>query len=227
MSTPVCIANAVADALGIADITLPILPAKLAEHVHGKEPEPRNPPAPKVKSVSGKPGERMLTGQGKAVVEAPRQKIWDMLLDPQALMSIIPGAHGVEKVSDTEFRADVTLGIGPVKGRYSAAISLSELNEPASVTLSGGTEGALGSGHGSGRVTLTEDGGETTIAYTYEAAVGGKVASIGGRLLDGAARVVIGQFFDALAHKASGKTGGRIRLPAAFKRLLAMIGVGA
>ncbi len=227
MSTPVCIANAVADALGIADITLPILPAKLAEHVHGKEPEPRNPPAAKVKSVSGKPGERMLTGQGKAVVKAPRQKIWDMLLDPQALMSIIPGAHGVEKVSHTEFRADVTLGIGPVKGRYSAAISLSELNEPASVTLSGGTEGALGSGHGSGRVTLTEDGGKTTIAYTYEAAVGGKVASIGGRLLDGAARVVIGQFFDALAHKASGKTGGRIRLPAAFKRLLAMIGVGA
>ena len=151
----------------------------------------------------------------------------ELLLDPQALMSIIPGAHGVEKVSDSEFRADVTLGIGPVKGRYSAAISLSDLNEPESVTLSGGTEGALGSGHGSGRVTLTEDGGRTTIAYTYEAAVGGKVASIGGRLLDGAARVVIGQFFDALAHKASGKTGSRIRLPAAFKRLLAMIGVGA
>nr|WP_299594898.1 molybdopterin cofactor-binding domain-containing protein [Sphingomonas bacterium] len=227
MSTPVCIANAVADALGIADVTLPILPARLAEYIHGAEPEPRNPPAPKPKSASAKPGERMLTGQGKAVVEASRQAIWDMLLDPQALMSIIPGAHGVEKVSDTEFKADVTLGIGPVKGRYSAAISLSDLNEPESVTLTGGTEGALGSGHGSGRVTLTQDGGKTTIAYTYEAAVGGKVASIGGRLLDGAARVVIGQFFDALARKAGGKTSGRIRLPAALKRVFAMLGIGA
>jgi len=225
MSTPICIANAVADALGIEDVTLPITPAKLAPHVHGDEPEPANPPAQAPRPSAAKAGERALTGSGKAVVAAPRQKIWDMLLDPDMLMSVIPGAHGVEKVSDTEFRADVTLGIGPVKGRYKAKISLSDLNEPESVTLSGGTEGALGSGTGTGRITLTEEDGRTTVAYTYEAAVGGKVASIAGRLLDGAAKVVIGQFFDALAAKAGGAKRG-LPFSGTIRRFLAMTGIG-
>ena len=223
MSTPVCIANAVADALGIEDITLPITPAKLAAHIHGAEPEPKTLPVVPKKNAA-KAGERGLTGSGKAVVAAPRQQIWNMLLDPGTLMSVIPGAHNVEKVSDTEFHADVTLGIGPVKGRYKAKIKLSDMNEPESLTLSGGTEGALGSGRGTGFVTLTEADGKTTVAYTYEAAVGGKVASIGGRLLDGAAKVVIGQFFEALASKASGKRGSP--LMSAIRRLLALLGVG-
>ncbi|WP_343316131.1 molybdopterin cofactor-binding domain-containing protein [Brucella sp. BE17] len=209
MSTPVCIANAVADALGIHDIQLPLTPAKLAEHVHGAEPAPAKPPKAKPKSTHAKAGERGLSGEGEAIVQSSRQRIWDMLLNPDELMSIIPGAHGVEKVSDTQFKADVTLGIGPVKGRYSASISLSDLNEPESVTLSGGTSGALGNGEGTGTVTLTEiSPGVTKISYQYTAAVGGKVASIGGRLLDGAARVVIGQFFEALAAKAGGKKRG-------------------
>jgi 2-furoyl-CoA dehydrogenase large subunit len=223
MSTPVCIANAVADALGIEDVVLPITPAKLAQHIHGAEPEPKTPPVAPKKSAA-KAGERGLTGSGKAIVAAPRQRIWDMLLDPGTLMSVIPGAHNVEKVSDTEFHADVTLGVGPVKGRYKAKIKLSDMNEPESLTLSGGTEGALGSGRGTGFVTLTEADGKTTVAYTYEAAVGGKVASIGGRLLDGAAKVVIGQFFEALANKASGKR--QLPLIGVIRRLLALMGVG-
>ena len=71
------------------------------------------------------------------------------------------------------------------------------------MTLSGAAEGALGFGSGEGRITLHPIGsGGTTIRYVYEAAIGGKVASIGGRLLDGAARVIIGQFFAALARQA-------------------------
>ncbi|WP_260924122.1 xanthine dehydrogenase family protein molybdopterin-binding subunit [Novosphingobium sp. 9] len=226
MSTPVCIANAVADALGIAEITLPITPAKLAEFIHGEEPQPSKPVMQKPKPTKTGPGERALTGAGQATVDAPRQQIWNMLLDPDQLMTIIPGAHGVEKVSDTEFTADVTLGIGPVKGRYTARIALSDLDEPNAVTLAGGTEGALGSGQGTGRITLTEENGRTTIAYNYEAAVGGKVAAIGGRLLDGAARVVIGQFFEALARKAGGSSGAKLRVPLWLKRIFAMAGVG-
>jgi 2-furoyl-CoA dehydrogenase large subunit len=159
------------------------------------------------------------------VVSAPRQQVWNMLLDPDVLMSIIPGAHGVEKVSATKFTADVTLGVGPVKSRYAAEIELSDLDEPNAVTLTGGTQGALGFGQGSGRITLTEtEKGGTRIGYTYQAAIGGKVASIGGRLLDGAARVVIGQFFEALARRAGGGSGG-LRVPGFVKRLLAMIGI--
>jgi 2-furoyl-CoA dehydrogenase large subunit len=99
----------------------------------------------------------------------------------------------------------VTIGIGPVKGRYRAEVKLSDLDPPKAVTLAGHAEGALGFGHGEGRITLRPaSNGGTTIHYIYEAAIGGKVASIGGRLLDGAARVIIGQFFAALARRAGG-----------------------
>jgi 2-furoyl-CoA dehydrogenase large subunit len=201
----VCIANAVADALGEKNITLPLVPAKLAAFIHGEEPAA--PQGSRAQPVAAKPGERSLHGEGHASVAAPPAAVWAMLLDPNTLQAVIPGCHGVEKISDTHFRAEVTIGIGPVKGRYRAEVVLSDLDPPHAVTLGGSAEGALGFGGGEGRITLTagENGG-TVIDYKYTAAIGGKVASIGGRLLDGAARVIIGQFFAALARHAGGGT---------------------
>jgi len=223
MSTPVCIANAVADAIGAADIELPLVPAKVAALIHGEEraaPEGLAAPA-----RTPKAGERSLQGEGSAHVGVPPQTVWDMLLDPQTLKAVIPGCHSVEKVSDTHFRADVTLGIGPVKGRYRADVRLSDLDPPRAVTLSGAAEGGLGFGGGEGRITLTPDGkGGTTVSYVYEAAIGGKVASIGGRLLDGAARVIIGQFFLALARQAGGASAAGGLLSGLMLRLRALFG---
>lgn len=203
MSTPVCIANAVADALGEKDITLPLVPARVRAMMVGDEP-----PAPAgaaARPRSRKPGERGLQGEGIAEVGATPQAVWDMLLDPNTLQAVIPGCHSVEKISDTHFRAEVTLGIGPVKGKYRAEVKLSDLDPPHAVTLSGAADGALGHGAGEGRITLTSrDDGGTTVSYKYDAEIGGKVASIGGRLLDGATRVIIGQFFSALARQAGG-----------------------
>ncbi|MGA8899074.1 MAG: molybdopterin cofactor-binding domain-containing protein [Bradyrhizobium sp.] len=203
MSTPVCIANAVADAIGAKDLVLPLVPAKLAELVRGAEPAPPARQASQAEEKRG--GDRKLRGGGEATVKAAVQQVWEMLLDPKTLAAVIPGCHGVEKISDTHFRAEVTLGIGPVKGRYRADVKLSDLDPPKAVTLSGHAEGALGFGNGEGLITLHSlpDGG-TTIHYAYQAGIGGKVASIGGRLLDGAARVIIGQFFAALARQAGG-----------------------
>jgi 2-furoyl-CoA dehydrogenase large subunit len=147
--------------------------------------------------------ERSLHGAGRTEVAAPREALWAMLLDPDALLRIVPGAHGVERLSETEYRADVTLGVGPVKGRYRVALSLSDMRAPEAVTLTGKAEGALGFGHGRGWVTLEPAAQGTVIAWRYEAAVGGKVASIAGRLMDGAARLIIGQFFAALARQAA------------------------
>jgi 2-furoyl-CoA dehydrogenase large subunit len=220
MSTPVCIANAVADALGLKDVELPLVPAKLADIVRGAEPA-----APKGRATEGvakRNGDRRLRGEGEAVVSAPAERVWAMLLDPETLQAVIPGCHNVQKISDTHFRADVMIGIGPVKGRYRADIELSDLDPPHAVTLGGSAEGVLGFGGGEGRITLvpTENGG-TAIRYVYAAAIGGKVASIGGRLLDGAARVIIGQFFAALARKAGGDatTQSRPSLLARVRRL--------
>ncbi|HUN50425.1 MAG TPA: molybdopterin cofactor-binding domain-containing protein [Candidatus Sulfotelmatobacter sp.] len=202
MSTPVCIANAVADALGIADVALPLMPARLAPYLHPPETEP---PAKAPAPLAVEAGQRRLFGAGKAEVAAPAAKVWAVLLDPDALLRLVPGAHDIEKLSDSKYRADVTLGVGPVRGRYRAEIALSDMEPPRSVTLQGSAEGALGFGAGVGHVTLSEESDVTTIAYRYEAAIGGKLASIGGRLLDGAARVVIGQFFQALATEAAGR----------------------
>ncbi|HEV2510497.1 xanthine dehydrogenase family protein molybdopterin-binding subunit [Bosea sp. (in: a-proteobacteria)] len=212
MSTPVCLANAVADALGVSDINLPLTPARLA--ALAAEPEPARPATSRAAAPAARAGDRSLRGEGEARVAAAPEAIWTMLLDVDTLASIIPGCHGVQKLSETHFKADVTLGVGPVKGRYKAEIKLSDLDEPRAATLTGSVSGALGTGGGFGRVTLTPDGaGGTVIGYAYEAAVGGKVAAIGGRLLDGAAKAIIGQFFAALARKASpGRPGLLARL---------------
>ncbi len=207
MSTPVCIANAVADALGIKDVELPLVPAKLADTVRGAEPPPparRRTVAPRAAN-----GGRQLRGQGSTMVAALPETVWTMLLDPATLQAVIPGCHSVEKISDTHFRADVTIGIGPVKGRYRAEVTLSDLDAPRAVTLGGSAEGVLGLGHGEGRITLTPDHAGTVVRYEYDAAIGGKVASIGGRLLDGAARIIIGQFFAGLARQAGGASAAR------------------
>lgn len=226
MSTPVCLANAVADALDLEAIDLPLTPAKLAALAAGGD-EPA-PPAGRAAKAAAKAGDRTLRGDGAATVTAPPETVWAMLLDPDVLASVIPGSHGVRKLSDTRFRADVTLGVGPVKGRYKAEVILSDLDEPRAVTLTGTVTGGLGSGGGTGRLTLEPDGsGGTRIAYVYEAAVGGKVAAVGGRLLDGAARVIIGGFFTALARRAGGSGKRGLRLPAALRWLLARLGVSA
>ena len=210
MSTPVCIANAVADALGLTEVTLPLLPARLIEHIYPPERAPSHAREQTPGAKPGaKPGERALFGEGSATVDAPRERIWSMLLDPQMLAAVVPGASGVEKISDTAFRAEVKLGIGPVRGVYRAAIDLSDLHEPDKVTLSGVVEGALGFGRGTGHLSLREESpGRTVLSYRYEAAIGGRIASLGGRLLDGAARVIIGEFFESLAAQAAGQRRG-------------------
>ena len=201
MSTPVCLANAVADALGVAAIDLPLTPAKLATLAGGDEAPP---PAGIASIRATMPGDRTLRGAGETMVAANPETLWAMLLDPDILAGLIPGSHGVHKLSDTRFQAAVTLGIGPVKGKYRADVSLTDLTPPREATLTGAITGGLGTGQGRGRVTLAPSGAGTVIAYTYEVAVGGKIASIGDRLLDGATKIIIGQFFASLAREAGG-----------------------
>ncbi len=223
MSTPVCIANAVADALGQKNILLPLVPARVRAMIAGDEPAA--PTGTKTRRHSRKSGDRGLQGDGSAEVGASPQAVWEMLLDPGTLQAVIPGCHGVEKISDTHFRADVTLGIGPVKGKYRAEVKLSNLDPPHAVTLSGSADGALGHGAGEGRITLVpREGGGTTLTYKYDAEIGGKVASIGGRLLDGATRVIIGQFFSALAHRAGGGGVANNASSSLWTRLSALFG---
>jgi 2-furoyl-CoA dehydrogenase large subunit len=197
MSTPVCIANAVADALNLDDVELPLTPARLAAIVHPRE----SPSREGTISRSGDRG-RTLSGTGLVRVAAPVATVWHALLKPQILASIIPGCEAFEAMSATHFCARVALGIGPVQGRYRAEVRLTDLVPARSATLAGSASGGLGWVTGTGMLTLAEEGAHTTVvAYSYQAEVGGKAAAIGGRLLDAAARAAVRQFFEALARR--------------------------
>ena len=167
MSTPVCLANAVADAIDVEDITLPITPTRLSVMIHGEElpPEDKNdiPVAPKDSDSDD------MNGAGETIVPASPEEIWITLLDPNALASVIPGCHQLEQISENNYKADVSLGIGPVRGRFKANVSLSELVENQSATLSGGLIGPLGTSKGSGHVFLeaVENGTKITLSLIH------------------------------------------------------------
>ncbi|MBL4757158.1 MAG: molybdopterin-dependent oxidoreductase, partial [Rhizobiales bacterium] len=227
MSTPVCIANAVCDALGLENITLPIQPAKLSDHVFGKEPErPASMIAesPEVKEMAAGAG-HTLSGQGETLVPASPQEVWRILLDPDKLAAVIPGCRELEMVGENNYRAEMKMGVGPVRGLFEATVKLTDLKPPEELTLSGGLDGPLGSTRGRGKVYLVPVESGTIVKYEYSMSISGKVAAIGGRMLDGTARLLVGQFFEKLVAQISGPDGEIINKPSLWQRLLKLIGV--
>ncbi|MHA1108592.1 MAG: SRPBCC family protein [Alphaproteobacteria bacterium] len=123
---------------------------------------------------------------------------------------------------ENSYRADITLGIGVVRGRFRAEVQLSDLDPPNAATLSGGLSGPLGASSGEGRVRLAPAEGGTKVSYDYSIEISGKVAAVGGRLLDGATRVLVGQFFERLV----AQVGGGSAAPSLWRRLLGLLGIG-
>lgn len=206
MSTPVCIANAVADALSVGEVKLPITPDRLNAILAGVEPAPpeglaaADPTEDAAAPVSGSG----IEGEGQVLVKASPAAIWRALLDPESLKQIIPGCHSVEAVTPERFRAEVSLGVGPIKGRFTADVTLSDLDPERAARLSGTLSGPLGEAGGTGRVRLAPEEEGTRISYAYGVDIGGKVASVGGRMIKRAAQALIGQFFERLSRIAAG-----------------------
>ena len=135
-----------------------------------------------------------LTGERR--IEAPRETVWQALNDPEVLKAAIPGCQELEKTADNAFAATVQAKVGPVKATFAGAVELA----PESYRISGeGTGGAAGFARGGAWVRLAEDGGATVLTYEADAQVGGKLAQIGSRLIQGTARKLAGQFFDRFA----------------------------
>src|SRR5204862_6659760 len=126
---------------------------------------------------------------GEHPIRAPRQAVWAGLNDPEVLKQSIAGCEELNKTSDTEFQAQVTAKVGPVKARFGGKVTLSDLDPPNGYKISGeGQGGAAGFAKGGAVVRLTPDGSGTVLRYEVNAAVGGKLAQIGSRLIDGTAR---------------------------------------
>ncbi|NMG40756.1 carbon monoxide dehydrogenase [Chelativorans sp. ZYF759] len=146
--------------------------------------------------------------EGEERIEAPLQTVWEALNDPEILKACIPGCESLEKTSETELEAVVTLKIGPIKAKFNGEVRLENLNPPHSYTIIGeGKGGVAGFAKGGADVTLSEDGPETTIlAYTATADVGGKIAQLGSRLIASTSKKLSGQFFSEFNRQVSGET---------------------
>ena len=137
---------------------------------------------------------------GEYRIPAPKAAVWRALNDPDVLKASIAGCESVEKLSETEFAAAMTARIGPVSAKFRGKVTLSDLDPPNGYTISGeGQGGAVGFGKGSAKVSLSEDGSDTVLRYVANAQVGGKLAQIGARLIDGAAKKMADDFFAAFA----------------------------
>ncbi len=136
-----------------------------------------------------------MTGEQR--IEASVNEVWKALNDPEVLKASIPGCQELEKKSDTELAAKVTLKIGPVKATFNGEVGLQNLNPPHSYTIVGeGKGGVAGFAKGGADVELKEDGNATILAYEAKADVGGKIAQLGSRLIDSTAKKLAGQFFE-------------------------------
>ena len=144
-----------------------------------------------------------MTGEFR--IPAPREAVWKALNDPEVLKRSIAGCEELEKTSDTEFTAKVTAKVGPVKARFAGKVTLSDLDPPNGYTIAGeGQGGAAGFAKGGAKVRLEPDGDGTLLKYTVNAAIGGKLAQIGARLIDGAARKMADEFFASFAANVAG-----------------------
>jgi carbon monoxide dehydrogenase subunit G len=135
-----------------------------------------------------------MTGEER--IGASREAVWAALNDIDVLKRCIPGCQSLERQSDTDMTARVKLQIGPVSATFSGKVKLSDLDPPNGYRIAGeGSGGAAGYAKGSALVRLLDDGQGTLLRYEARADVGGKLAQLGGRLIDATARELAGEFF--------------------------------
>ena len=139
-----------------------------------------------------------MTGEER--IAASRSAVWAALNDPDVLKQCIPGCESLEKLSPTDMTARVKLQIGPVRATFQGKVTLSDLDPPNGYRISGeGQGGVAGYAKGGAVVRLVDDNGGTLLTYQAKADVGGKLAQLGGRLIDSTAKKLAGEFFEKFA----------------------------
>ncbi|MEX0760812.1 MAG: molybdopterin cofactor-binding domain-containing protein, partial [Tistlia sp.] len=229
MSTPVCIANAVADALDLAEVRLPITEDRINAWLSGAEPpRPERPGAAARATPERRARPAALSGRNSYLIAADRAAVWKRLLDPDALAAVIPGCRRFEQQGERRYLAEAVVRVGPIRGAFTARLELCDLEEPESLRILGEAQGALGAARGEGRLLLVEEGAGTRIDYQYDIDLSGKISSVGSRLLEGASGLLIRQFLAGFARQLETAEGPGAapagRSP--WRRLLARLGLG-
>ena len=147
-----------------------------------------------------------MTMNGEYELRVPPQTVWEKLNDPAILKTCIPGCEQLDKTSDTEFQAVATVKIGPVKAKFKGKVTLSDLDPPNGYKISGqGDGGVAGFAKGGATVKLAPKNGGTLLSHNVDAQIGGKLAQLGQRLVNGAAKKVADDFFANFANAVNPK----------------------
>lgn len=139
--------------------------------------------------------------EGTYEFESDRQLVWDTLQDTEVLGSIIPGSSGLEEIGDNKYYTALSVKVGPVNGKFEANIELADVNEPDSYKLLIDGKGPAGHVTGEGVISLEQNENLTIMHYAGDAKVGGKIAAVGQRLLDAAAKRIAKQSLKKLAER--------------------------
>jgi hypothetical protein len=146
-----------------------------------------------------------MTMNGEVQLAATRQAVWDKLNDPAVLKVCIPGCEELEKTDDHGFRAVAKMKVGPVSARFKGKVNLSDLDPPNGYRISGEGEGGVaGFAKGGATVKLSDKDGGTLLSYDVEAQIGGKLAQLGQRLINGTAKKLADEFFSNFAKAVQG-----------------------
>lgn len=143
--------------------------------------------------------------EGDALIPATPQAVWDGLNDPEVLRRAIPGCQSMEQTGELEFTATVVTKVGPVSATFKGKVELADLDPPHGYTLKGrGQGGPAGFAKGEARIRLSAEGEGTRLAYEADADIGGKIASVGGRLIQGVAKKTADDFFAGFGRVLTG-----------------------
>src|SRR5262249_40063353 len=151
--------------------------------------------------------------EGDYLFDAPVQEVWNALFDPEILAAVMPGCEKLERV-DGRYRGELNVKVGPVQGKFTGTVDLKDIDEPRSYTMVIDGRGAPGFVKANASVALEPEGAGARIRYDADAQVGGKVASVGQRLLEASARAIVKQSLEGLhenikiraaAHRAAGQ----------------------
>ena len=143
--------------------------------------------------------------EGKHQIGAPRDRVYEALVDPVVLQRIIPGCEQLEQTGDNTFAATMRTGVGSIKGVFKGNVQLEDLRSPEHFRMVVDGKGSPGFLKGSGDLDLQTEGDTTTVCYTGDVQVGGTIASVGQRMIQGTVKMMATQFFTALEAEAQAK----------------------
>ena len=142
---------------------------------------------------------------GSAVLSGSPERVWSVITDPAVLARTIPGCETLEQIGDDEYRMNVSVGVGAIRGTYAGEVKLTDQNRPSSYVMHASGAGAPGNARATVTINLEPtDGGKTNLTYSADAVVGGPVAGVGQRMMTGVAKRMAGQFFKAIDDELTG-----------------------